>query len=517
MKNILRLFVICCGIGIQSTFAQATLTLKGTTCLHLDHASLKIGSVILKDTTCLNNNSGQMTMTCLEMYAPAKYQSHGTDRFVADSYDTARIVGNTNIDSSYFGSLIQASINPLRIGVSFTTDSLCWENNSPIHIDSGKTIHIKKGLEGYDTTSACIYLHADAILERTDHGLPFVDFPIGSDGGVNRRVILVPQVINTQQQRIRVMIRDILGSDYYQETIDSVTITSSGCSAGGFDDHNITLSCIEPKGWSIDAPAQYQYVVYGRSYETTCPNEIQRIIIVDSVHWSDAMTHVVGSFQESLCNFTDWIGNAPEIPGGVYAGAHTFGIARGSRTLPVTWLTFTVDDIDNRYLQLYWTTATEVNNAGFFIEKSIDAVTFTQIGFVSGAGTITVPQNYRFDDTDVDPEITYYYRLRQVDHDGHVQYSSVRQGMIHQQNLSGSIWVSPNPTYDDIVVAMNNFPGNTSAGVALYSTTGNLVGVWTMDALQTLRISTRDFAQGWYVLVVTTSLGEVVTQKIIKN
>ncbi len=75
---------------------------------------------------------------------------------------------------------------------------------------------------------------------------------------------------------------------------------------------------------------------------------------------------------------------------------------------------------------LIWTTASEINNHGFEIERSQDDKTFYRIGFVKGTGTTTEIQSYSFvDDIEYSGVKTYYYRLRQVDFDGRSQYSDV--------------------------------------------------------------------------------------------
>jgi hypothetical protein len=75
---------------------------------------------------------------------------------------------------------------------------------------------------------------------------------------------------------------------------------------------------------------------------------------------------------------------------------------------------------------LNWTTATEINNHGFEVERSQDSESFYRIGFVQGVGTTTENQSYSFiDDIEYSGVKTYYYRLRQVDLDGRSQYSDV--------------------------------------------------------------------------------------------
>jgi len=92
--------------------------------------------------------------------------------------------------------------------------------------------------------------------------------------------------------------------------------------------------------------------------------------------------------------------------------------------LPVELTTFTVTNADGT-ARLNWTTASETNNAGFEVERQLEAGgAFSQIGFVEGHGTTSEPQQYRFTDSQVPFEADQViYRLRQVDFDGTHAYS----------------------------------------------------------------------------------------------
>ena len=73
---------------------------------------------------------------------------------------------------------------------------------------------------------------------------------------------------------------------------------------------------------------------------------------------------------------------------------------------------------------LNWKTATEVNNAGFEIERSENNSNFTKIGYVNGSGTTTEINEYSFTDNSLEQIGKYYYRLKQIDLDGSFEYSN---------------------------------------------------------------------------------------------
>ncbi|MET0464735.1 MAG: T9SS type A sorting domain-containing protein, partial [Chitinophagaceae bacterium] len=125
----------------------------------------------------------------------------------------------------------------------------------------------------------------------------------------------------------------------------------------------------------------------------------------------------------------------------VASNTATYAINWGS-PLPVTWLSFTATE-ENQSVLLEWKTATETNNAGFYIERSTDARTWETIAFVASAyadGNAAQVTSYRH--TDQSPVTgTNYYRLKQTDRNGRFEYSVTRSAVIRKTALS----FSPNP------------------------------------------------------------------------
>ncbi len=91
--------------------------------------------------------------------------------------------------------------------------------------------------------------------------------------------------------------------------------------------------------------------------------------------------------------------------------------------VPVELTSFTANVLGNSVV-LNWSTATEVNNQGFEIEKSTDGISFNNVGFVPGFGTTTEPKSYSHTDQSIYSG-THYYRLKQIDFDGSFTYSGV--------------------------------------------------------------------------------------------
>uniref|UniRef100_A0A832G2M6 T9SS type A sorting domain-containing protein n=1 Tax=Ignavibacterium album TaxID=591197 RepID=A0A832G2M6_9BACT len=92
-------------------------------------------------------------------------------------------------------------------------------------------------------------------------------------------------------------------------------------------------------------------------------------------------------------------------------------------TIPVELTSFTASVSGNNVL-LKWNTATEINNAGFDIERRTTNSDWKKVGFVPGAGTTTEKLSYSFSDRNLGKG-KYQYRLKQVDFNGTFEYSNI--------------------------------------------------------------------------------------------
>lgn len=86
--------------------------------------------------------------------------------------------------------------------------------------------------------------------------------------------------------------------------------------------------------------------------------------------------------------------------------------------LPVKLLVFQAHLLESNRVELTWSTAMEVNNYGYEIQR-LKGVNWKSIGFVEGNGNTNVTSKYRF--IDILPtslSADYFYRLVQTDFDG---------------------------------------------------------------------------------------------------
>ncbi|GAA3990522.1 ice-binding family protein [Hymenobacter antarcticus] len=102
-------------------------------------------------------------------------------------------------------------------------------------------------------------------------------------------------------------------------------------------------------------------------------------------------------------------------------------ISAAPMPLPVQLISFTAEHRNGTAL-VRWATASELKNAYFAVQSSVDGRQYRTVGRVSGHATTTTPQAYAWTDANLErySASVVYYRLKQVDSDSSSHYSSVR-------------------------------------------------------------------------------------------
>lgn len=148
------------------------------------------------------------------------------------------------------------------------------------------------------------------------------------------------------------------------------------------------------------------------------------------------------------------------------------GVARYAELIiPVELTEFTARIIEDK-VQLNWATASETNNEGFAIMRSIDGKKYSQIGFVPGSGTTAEYHNYSFVDESVTGSKTYY-KLRQIDFDGSLNDSKTLEvGFIPEVFILKQNY--PNPFNPETVISFT-LPVDASVIITFYNLAGSKI------------------------------------------
>jgi hypothetical protein len=122
---------------------------------------------------------------------------------------------------------------------------------------------------------------------------------------------------------------------------------------------------------------------------------------------------------------------------------------------------------------LEWSTASESNNDYFSIESSEDALNWSLVGIVDGAGNSSVLHHYSLIDSQISDSVSYY-RLKQTDYDQHVKYSQI----IDVNNCDGALTeneltIYPNPSNSTFDISFNH--KGTIESIEIFNVLGDQV------------------------------------------
>jgi hypothetical protein len=127
------------------------------------------------------------------------------------------------------------------------------------------------------------------------------------------------------------------------------------------------------------------------------------------------------------------------------------------------------------YNEIYWTTASELDNDYFVVSYSKDGYDFKDIGTIDGAGTTNQEQKYRFIHGNAERGVSYY-KLKQVDYNGvyeEFHIISINNHGVKTGGLFSEIY--PNPSSNLFYFNYNGKIFNTPINIKIVSTLGEIV------------------------------------------
>ena len=156
-----------------------------------------------------------------------------------------------------------------------------------------------------------------------------------------------------------------------------------------------------------------------------------------------------------------WDGSDGDVVGPQYTDNFTTGFVPG--ILPIELLSFNAIVSEENTIRIYWSTAQEINNDFFTIERSSTGNDFTEIIEIPGAGNSTKKLSYEI--YDKDPlENVVFYRLKQTDYDGNYEYFRIVDVKLENNNkigdCNGTLSVFPNPCKEECKITLSQCEDN---------------------------------------------------------
>jgi hypothetical protein len=278
-----------------------------------------------------------------------------------------------------------------------------------------------------------------------------------------------------------------------------------------------SVTSVIDRWWDITAMSGYNAVTANiifsyRAAENTLPvNPPYRTGPIAAQHWN-------GSAWDppvcSVCNngVTSGIGSV------TVSGANTFSpwiLVAQPAPLPVELISFNAEVVPQG-VELRWSTASEINNDYFTIERSTDAIHFENLLQKDGAGNSSQVLHYSALDKNPFQGISYY-RLRQTDFDGTSSWSDAVSVFI---GGSDNVTIFPNPASDVVrIIFFGNMPEAYNS-IELTDVLGKSVmseSILLSENDRTKILNTANLDKGIYLIHITNGSGTSIAQKIIIN
>ena len=190
-----------------------------------------------------------------------------------------------------------------------------------------------------------------------------------------------------------------------------------------------------------------------------------------------------------------------------YVTAVLGGTDESITPLPIE-LTYFIARQTSDGVKFEWQTVSEKDNDYFTIEYSTDALNFSELATVSGAGTSTEIINYEYNYS-TNTAGVMYYRLRQTDYDGQTECSDIVALTLagHQTaNVSNiDIKIYPNPATDYVQIN-----GDGIVSVEFVNANGRVLSAAGLQA----SYSVSNLPKGVNYVIVHTTQGNAIRQFI---
>lgn len=216
-------------------------------------------------------------------------------------------------------------------------------------------------------------------------------------------------------------------------------------------------------------------------------------------YYNTCNTTLPSASDNSSCKWTAVEGT--ECPGS------TALVVNGTGALPVSLFGFTAQEENNNAL-LHWKTGSELNNRGFEIQRSKDAINFDKIGFINGALNSSLEKDYSFIDEAPLPGKNFY-RLLQYDLDG----KSVSSPVVNVTIFKAGYFT------------ISNNPGNGVYQLNIHSTNKAIISVSDMTGRRLMRqqigagvrkLDISKYSRGIYLLHLQIG-SDYFTEKLVKQ
>lgn len=409
----------------------------------------------------------------------------------------------TLTDSGTVVTLAGSSPQTIDGSSVITFNNLTLNNTSVSGITLNQAMNVRGTLvftDGYlvTTSSAILGLTATAAVSGAGNA-SFVSGPVFKTGNQS---FVFPVGKNTAYAPISIsapsLATDRFTAEYFQASPDA-SYSVSNLEAGM--DH--VSQC---EYWTLDRTIGSTDVTVTLSWDTRSCG-VTDLSDLRVARWDGAQWTNKGNGGTTGTTSSGTVVSSAPVTG---FGPFTLSSVSSSNPLPVEIIDFTAECNGNGVM-LGWSTASELNNDFFTVERSTDALNWTPAGKVNAAGNSTTRINYSCSGGLSHPGEGLYFRLKQTDLNGQSDYFGkiIYRESCYSYSSKSEVLVFPNPARNSAAILTDQ--------EVLAITVLNPAGMRVSGAIvypQEKRIDLTLLPEGIYFLEIATER-ELVNQRLV--
>lgn len=187
-------------------------------------------------------------------------------------------------------------------------------------------------------------------------------------------------------------------------------------------------------------------------------------------------------------------------------------VAYNFTVLAVKLISFNATVLNDSKVSLRWKVENDQDAAHYKIERSTDGVVFKEILLLFPTNQTTVTE-YAFTDQKPIAGVSYY-RLKMVNNDGAIKYSSVLVVNLGKKNAGASLTVMPNPTQSTLVIQVDGKVLTSAQKVRITDVAGKVI---TTTTTTNSTVDVQQLSPGIYLLEIMSSDNPKQTIRFVKQ
>jgi len=280
-----------------------------------------------------------------------------------------------------------------------------------------------------------------------------------------------------------------------------------GCNVDVVFAYTVSIAGTIPNGWCGGGAggtlnnAKVSISCSGRNFEVDIPRSASSGTVMSGNNQGINIPNCTGVTINSLCNGVSM--NTTISGPGIAGSTKTLNNA-----LPIELIEFSANQNGTKNVLLNWSTATELHNEFFTVERSSDAINWEAISTIKGAGTSSSIKHYNYEDVSPNNSLNYY-RLKQTDFNSSYKYSNIVYINLFEKSTS-YLTLFPNPANQTLSV----FGITNATDVDLINNLGQKVNINYEMIDECIKLDTKDLIEGLYTIIVRTD-SESLSSKLI--